>query len=108
MFTLGYGVVRAVKDRNGRASSTPTSNSQTVQTCPKCRRDLRTADFASACPELVFRISDAFGLRCLKRCPKVSSDITNRRSGRERGPLIFSAAFGNTVPSHLQLTAHRR
>jgi hypothetical protein len=43
----------------------------TVCSCLKCRRDLRTADFASACPERVFRISDALKLRfheCLKIC----------------------------------------
>jgi hypothetical protein len=35
----------------------------TVQKCLKCWRDLHTADFASASPELVSLIFDDFGLR---------------------------------------------
>jgi hypothetical protein len=57
----------------------------TVQKCLKCRRDLHAADFASACPELVFRISDAFGLRfhvCLEICLKVFQDIPH-------GPMLL-------------------
>jgi hypothetical protein len=56
---------------------------------------LYKADFASACPELVFLISDAFGLRfqvCLKWCLWVSSDTLslkcthrNDRSAMGRG-----------------------
>jgi hypothetical protein len=53
--------------------------------CLKYRPDHHTADFASACLELVSYISDAFGAGfrlCPEWCLQASSDITNRLSGR--------------------------
>ena len=94
----------------------PFRHEQTVQNCLKCRRDLRTADFTSACRELVSRVSDAFGLRCLKRCLRLArtssqvaiSDIRGkgrsahaRRYDRSCTPAIITAraAKASRVPS---------